>query len=547
MDETKFTELELLIGRLDTRLTRLERQLGIKDRELQQQPKEKIPVTPIPDKAFAPPPEEVSGPRVSSNLLGIVGIACLILAMILLIKFSIDSGWLTPLRQLLLATLFGASLIGAPIVFHKMSDKQYLSLLPAGGVVILHLTVYGGIFFHQLLNPILGILAVWGIGFLSIWLLNKFRHDLYGILAISGTYLGSTLVKLSFPSLIPIAINILAWDIIFSLLAIRLKNRLFICITAYFALGVVALYHGIDSATLHNGPIALIQFAQILIFSLGTASYSIQNKVMMTEKESWQLFPVFLFFYGLEFALLDAINPLFATIFSIVFSFLLLGVYFFTRGRTGENKFQSTHAVFTLVALMLIHSIYVVNLSDTGKMIFGLIPLALLGLYGKRLKEERLIGLLGLGLLVLSFSTFLVLANPSNLAPAGIICLGIVYGGSVLYGYKTSKEFPILFVSHGLIVLSICRLGDVIGEIWIAPILVAYAYAALVWGLRWQDKNLGKSAFPVIFFAIGHFLFFNFDGLSQGQRIVTLIVMGVIIYAGGYVYRKIPEPTSSMG
>lgn len=546
MDETKFTELELLIGRLDTRLTRLERQLGIKDPQLQQPPKEKVQPPPVPEKSFVAPPE-VSGPRVSSNLLGIVGIACLILAMILLIKFSIDSGWLTPMRQLLLATLFGASLIGAPIVFHKLSDKQYLSLLPAGGVVILHLTVYGGIFFHQLLNPILGILAVWGIGFLSIWLLNKFRHDVYGILAICGTYLGSTLVKLSFPSLIPIALNILAWDIIFTLLAIRLKNRLFICITAYFALGVVALYHGVDSASLNDGPMALIQFAQVLIFSLGTASYSIQNKAMMTEKESWQLFPVFLFFYGLEFTLLDALDPLYATIFSIGFSLLLLGVYFFTRGRTGENKFQSTHAVFTLVSLMLIHSIYVVNLNDSGKMIFGLVPMALLGLYGKRLKDERLIGLLGISLLVLGFSTFLVLANPSNLAPAGIIALGIVYGASVLYGYKTSKEFPILFVSHGLIVLSICRLGNVIGEIWIAPILVAYAYAALVWGLKWQDKNMGKSAFPVIFFAIGHFLFFNFDGLSQGQRIVTLIVMGVIIYAGGYVYRKIPEPSTSMG
>ena len=428
MDESKFTELELLIGRLDTRLTRLERQLGVK--EPQQQPKARTVEVPPPT------PDISSAPKVYSNLLGIVGVACLILAMILLIKFSIDSGWLTPLRQLLLATLFGASLIGAPLVL-KVSDKAYLSLLPAGGVVILHLTNYGAIFYHQLMNPILGIIAVWGIGFLSIWLLNKFRHDVYGILAISGTYLGSALVKLSFSSILPIALNILAWDIIFTVLAVHLKNRLFICITAYFALGVVAIYHGIDSATLGDGACAVIQFLQILVFTLGTAWYSIRNKETLTVKESWQLFPVYLFFYGLEFSLLDAINPLYATIFSIAFSIILLGVYYFTRKRTTQNQFESSHAIFTLSGVMLLHSVYLVNLNDLGKMIFGLIPLVLIGLYGKRLKEERFYGPLGLCLLVLGFSTILVVFNPSKLFSAGIISLGMIYGASVFYGYKT--------------------------------------------------------------------------------------------------------------
>lgn len=550
MDQGQLTELQLLIGKLDTRLSRIERQLGVREEM-------KTPPPPIPkievkvkekekEKEKEEEIEQEKNPSSHSNLLGIVGVACLILAMILLIKFSIDSGWLTPVRQLILATLFGCSLIAAPLTLKQLSDKAYISMLPAGGVVILHLTNYGAIFYHQLLNPLIGIIAVWAIGFVSIWLLNKFRHDLYGILAIGGTYLGSALLKLSFPSLIPVAINVIAWDIIFTMLAIRMRNRLLICISAYFSLAVVALYQGLDSASVLNGSyaFALIQLLQIMVYSIGLSRYSIENKSPMTEKEAWQIFPVYLFFYGLEFSLFDSIYPLAATIFSIAFSLSILGFYSATRKKSGE-KFSSSHPIYTLVAIMLLHSIYVVNLNDTGKMFFGLIPMALIGLYGQTLKEKKFYGLLILCYIFFGFSTFLVVANPSNLFPAAVIPLGLIYGTSVLVGYRASKEFPILVLSHGLIALSVCRLGDVIGEIWVAPLLVLCAYGALVWGLKWQDKNLGRSAFPVIFFAIGRFLFYNFEGLSQGERIITLVVMGAVIYAGGYVYRKIPELKSA--
>lgn len=527
MEDSKFSELEQLINKLDARLSRIEGKLE------QPAAPSAPPKIPLPKKVEA----IKKGP---SNLLGIVGVACLILAMILLIKFSIDSGWLTPMRQLLLATLFGASLIAAPFIL-KFSDREYLSLLPAGGIVILHLTNYGGIFYHQILNPLFGIYFVWAIGLLSLWLLNRFRHDAYGILAIAGTYIGSALIKLSFSSLMPMALNIIIWDIIFTFFAIQLKNRMLISIAAYFSLGVVALFHLDPSNQSLNSAssFALIQFIQILVYSLGTAYYSVFNKKPMSEKEAWQLFPVYLFFYGLEFQLLDSINPLMATVFSIVFSLILLALYTFARKNSKAQGLASTDPVSTLVAIMLLHSIYIVNFNDLGKIIFGLFPLAFIGLYGKKLKTLNLSGLLLLSYFVLGYSTILVIFNPSSIASVWIITLGTLYGASVLYGYKTSKEFPILIAAHGLIIISLCRLGDVIGNFWVAPLTVIYAYGALVAGLKLNDRNLGKSAFPVIFFALGHFLFLNFSDLSQGERIVTLVVMGGVIYAGGYVYRKI--------
>lgn len=528
MDQSKFSELEQLILKLDARLSRIEGQLGQK------------PAPAHPVKTPPPLPKVDTPKKGPSNLLGIVGVACLVLAMILLIKFSIDSGWLTPMRQLILATLFGSSLIAAPFVL-KMSDREYLSLLPAGGVVILHLTVYGGIFYHEILHPFMGITLIWGIGLLSLWLLTRFRHDAYGILAIAGTYIGSALLKVSFPSLLPVALNILIWDLIFTAFAIRLSNRSLISIAAYFSLGVVALFQ-IDQGGAQKelaSSFALIQFLQILIYSLGTAAYSVINQKPMREKEAWQLFPVYLFFYGLEFQLLNSINPHLATAFSIVFSLILLGLYFFARKNAKTEGLASTDALTTLVGIMLLHSIYVVNFNDLGRIIFGLFPLAVIGIYGKRLKSLNLGGLLLLSYFILGFSTILLVSNPSHVSAAWIIPLGIIYGGSILFGYNSSKESAILTAAHGLILLSVYRFGDVIGNVWVAPLSVIYAYAILVAGLKTNDRMLGKSAFPVIFFALGHFLFFNFDGLSQGERIITLVVMGGVIYAGGYVYRKI--------
>lgn len=410
MDQSKFSELEQLILKLDARLSRLEGQLSPKSTPVSAPP-------PIPRKLEAKA-------RAPSNLLGIVGVACLVLAMILLIKFSIDSGWLTPMRQLILATLFGSSLVAAPFVL-KMSDREYLSLLPAGGVVILHLTNYGGIFYHGIISPLTGIFLVWGIGLLSLWLLTRFRHDAYGFLAIAGTYIGSAFLKTSFPSLVPMALNILIWDIIFTVFAIQLKNRNLISIAAYFSLGVVALFQldpsggGQDLAP----SFALIQFLQILVYSLGTAYYSVINQKPMTEKEAWQLFPVYLFFYGLEFHILDSINPLMATIFSITFSLILLGLYFYARKDAKDESLASTDSLSTLVGLILLHSIYIVNINDLGKIIFGLVPLALIGFYGKRLKSLNLGGLQILSYFILGYSTLLLISNPSKIYPAWVITL----------------------------------------------------------------------------------------------------------------------------
>ncbi len=66
---------------------------------------------------------------------------------------------------MILASLFGFALIIAPVVTDK-KDLPYLAMLPAGGIVILHLVVYGAVFYHELLYPSVGLIAISLIGLL---------------------------------------------------------------------------------------------------------------------------------------------------------------------------------------------------------------------------------------------------------------------------------------------------------------------------------------------------------------------------------------------
>jgi uncharacterized membrane protein len=237
MESNDLSEILTTLKKLESRLDYIERRLGVPQFQIEQTTtKVSSPVTPS-----APAAKPEGKHEKPSNLLGIVGVCCLVVAMILLIKFSIDSGWLTPARQLILAGLFGSALVSVPFFFTS-KEKDYLSLLPSAGIIVLHLTVYGGVYYHQILGPMMASVLIWGIGFLSLYLLKKLNEDVYAILSIAGIYIGSWLIKDSFQTLTSVAGHLIIWDVIFVHFAINLKKRFLISFTAYFAFGLVAFF-----------------------------------------------------------------------------------------------------------------------------------------------------------------------------------------------------------------------------------------------------------------------------------------------------------------
>ena len=70
-----------------------------------------------------------------TNILGWAGATALVLASIYLVVLAIDSGWLTPPRQLVLSIAGGLVCIGVGLLL-RGRDMHYASLLPAAGIVI---------------------------------------------------------------------------------------------------------------------------------------------------------------------------------------------------------------------------------------------------------------------------------------------------------------------------------------------------------------------------------------------------------------------------
>lgn len=542
MESDPLKEILLSLKQIESRLDYLERRMGVSQDQIDKSKAEALkpnPKTP-PSTTVPKISKTISEPEKPSNLLGIVGVCCLIVAMILLIKFSIDSGWLTPARQLVLAGLFGSALVSVPFFFES-KEKDYLSLLPAAGVVILHLTVYGGVYFHKILDPMIGTGLIWGIGFLSLWLLKKLNEDIYALLSIAGIYVGSILVRNSFQSFTGVAGHIFIWDIIFVHFAINLKKRFLMAISAYFALFLVAVF-GVTLDTLPTEiaiQLATIQFIQITIFVIGTALYSVWNEALK-ESEVIQLLPVFLFFYGLEFYYLDTINTHLATGFSIAFSALILGIYSSVKKRLGKSAYESSRLIYAFVTILLIHSIYFVMFNDIARILAGLVILVFCGLKFETLKKSEFKGVLYLLCLTSLCSMLIVLKGDWEISKEILTIAGLCYGAILFAGYKKSALPALIAIANILVVVSITRIGDLFGEIVIGPLSVGYAFACLMYALKSSDKILAQASLPVIFFAIGRFVFFNFSSLSQIERIGSLIVMGGLIYVGGFVYRKIP-------
>ncbi|MCM2350571.1 MAG: DUF2339 domain-containing protein [Bacteriovoracaceae bacterium] len=496
-----------------------------------------------------PPPLPISEPIYNemkvkenpkpSNVLGYVGAGCLLFAIVLLIKFSIDSGWLTPVRQMVLATLFGLSLIFVP-AFNKIEDRTYFSILPAAGIAILHLTIYGCVFYHLLFSPLIGLIGTALVSVMSLWLLSKFKEETFAIMAAAGTYLGAVLLKDSFSSLNYFSIYLLAWNCIYAATAIKLKIRSIIVLCAYFSLFLVVVVSISSQADL-KWPVVLLQTIQMIIFSLATLLYTVKNEAKLTLSEAQQFFPVYLFFYGHVFYILDKINPYFATAFAVIFSVSLLVLLQTANSKLSNEKLNSAPVIYLFISVILAHAIFFVAMNDIFRyatVACILIAFSFSKRYPIRPEFNGVTIILALvtayGILSLSFSQ----GSTPNLV---LVFFGFLYGVIAIYNSEKSRihQEIILGIAHSQFIIGIYRLKEIVGEYGVPQLWTVYAFIILYRGMKQQDATTAKSVFPVIFIAIAYFVFNSFGMLGQGQRIISLLIIGGLVYACGYFYRKI--------
>jgi hypothetical protein len=379
------------------------------------------------------------------------------------------------------------------------------------------------------------------VGALSLWLLQVFKSDIYAILAIAGTYIGIFFMGKEFGDFGYVGIHLILWDMIFVSFGVVARNRSIISIAAYFALGIVAFY-GLLSAPLSPDlafQLAIIQLCQIMLTALATAACSIKHGEGLSEAEAIKLVPVFLFFYGLEYSYINIINPGVAPFFSLTFGAIILALYWLAKNRLQKAQLSSSSAIYSFIAILFAHSVYMVLLGTLGKLIVGLLVMALASQMKTKLRSPAWQGAALVGFFMIGWSILMILIRNDHLPDWQYLLFGLLYGIFLLAGHTRSTVSILLPIAHVMIVTSLCRLSDYIPELWIGPLCVAYAFGCLTFAWKRQDLVFAKAAFPIVFFAIWRFLFKTFPHFSQGERIISLLVMGALIYAGGFVYRKV--------
>lgn len=484
----------------------------------------------------------------SAKLLGFVSVICFILACAFVIKLAIDSGWLTPVRQVGISALIGGVLIFTGFML-KDNDKQYASFLPASGVIILFLSVFGAHLYYGIISDTLASILAGGVSILSIWLFTVFRTDIFAISAAAGTYAVPLFIGFFWSDFNKLSLYFIGWSLTYSLISIFVKSRTLSIVASYFAIGIFGMLCIFKGHT-KDGMAAEIQLLQFVILLLGAVGFSIINKAPLSKAESWSFYPILLFFYITEYALLENAYKAEAPYIMLLIGAFVYASYWFASVKI-EGVKSSKALVESYCLVTIFHSLYLELLPDNFRPILflGLLLVSVLGVGSKIRATESITGFVLVSIILLrEYGSILdnllyPIADEDHL-------LWILYGvlGSVLFLYKGIKEgssklkssVTLYFVlGHALFAATLYNLFEGVGSFQLSLAWIAYACAVLWYGFTNKNEQLAKSSLAVLFFAVAKVFTYDVSNAAPVMRILCLLLTAVALYGCGWLLKKI--------
>src|SRR5690349_8323921 len=365
-------ELDQRLAAIEQRLSRIESRFAP-----QAAPAPRTQPKPEPERPAAP------GPSLITSILGWGGAVALVLAAAYLIRLGIDSGWLTPMRQVALAVIAGLALIGAGFWLRAL-DREYAGLLPAGGIAILFLSSYGAHHYYGFIDATIAAAAVIGICLASLWLCRAFQSDLYALFAVAGSYSAPFLLSSLRGSITDLVIYFSAWSMVFSVFAIWHGRRLIYLLALYLALV------GFDFIGRANAPeewvAALVfQTAQFAIFVVATAAYSVRRQEPLDGNLALAHLPALLVFYFLQYGLLSRHLPVAAPWIAAGSAAAVAAVYGVARVSLARPLPGGEFLLWSYVALVLFHAGYIESVPKHWAPWIAVILVPVAGLAARRI------------------------------------------------------------------------------------------------------------------------------------------------------------------
>ncbi len=484
-------------------------------------------------------------PAPVTQILGWSGAAALVLAAVYFIRLAVDAGWLTPERQVGLAALSGVALIWMGLVLRK-ADRRYASLLPAAGIVILFITVFGAHLYYGFIAAPLATGSVAAICILTLWLGRAFHNNLYVLFAVIGAYLTPFLLPVWHANLIDLLIYYSAWSLLFCGYSIWLGGRQTYLLAMYLALvGFDLIWRA--KAESQWMTTAIFQSIQFLTFVCAAAVYSIKRNSPMTRDQAWAHAPGLLIFYAVEYFILANNLPEWAPWIALASVVALVLVYSMANAFLDARSEAGGILVAAYSALVLFHAVYIDLIPFKWAPWFALGMLVALGIYGTmggafRRSMIPFAGVIGL-MVVVSFLQLITGYETSDVP--GATLLSLLFAAALYLGYAMSSEdapldwirAPLLYAAHVAAMLTVVRMVD---EILLVSVFWGMiAIGSLLLALVLRDKILGQSSLLIFAISGMKVLLYDLSGSPTPVRIGTLVVLGVTLYTGGWLYQKL--------
>lgn len=550
------TNLDDRLSRLEKRLAEIETRLGIESRETEapkQAPSETTtPVpTPLPrhqetaQRPAVQPRPPVRRPG-ATTILGWSGVAALVLAAAYLIRLAIDSGFLTPVRQVGIALMAGVVMIAVGI-FTRPWERRYMGLLPAGGIAILFLTAYGAHHYHGLIGAGAASVGVMVVAAIALGLREITESEFYTFFAVIAAYT----IPLLLPGLRPWApdlyIHFIAWGLIFSWFAIRVRNRNVYLLAAYLAFIVFdAVWTERRFPWWEQEAIFLV--VQFLIFASATVIYSVRHRSPLDTTGAFTHLPALLIFYFLEYTVLHRHVPEWAPWAALASAGVLAAIYGLARSFIKEELRAGRTLVLIYAAVALFHAGYVDLLPDEWRPWVVLVSVLIAAaVVWKRPKTAAIYWPLGIAILAgFLHNELRVLSGVVLDSVHAWQVLILLYAVLPYVAYALRRRNPasvsidaglLLALGHANTMTAAIHLFD--SRLIVSSVWGILAVTCLVTAISIGDQRLGRSAL-LIYAASGlKVLLFDLSGASPLVRIGCLVVLGITLYAGGLLYKRI--------
>ncbi len=477
-----------------------------------------------------------------TNVLGWAGAGALVLAAAYLVRLAISAGWITPPVRVAGAALFGLLLVGTGFALKK-ANHRYAGLLPAAGVAVLFLSIYGAHLLYHLTSAHAAAVAVAVVCAVSLALCAFFDSDLYALFAVAGSYSAPFLIGRALGSFSDLALYYSAWSLTFTIFSVVRGRRLIYLLALYVALvgfDALAREQYVDWRTLVE-----FQTVQFVIFAAGAGVFSIRWRAPMDARVGLVHLPALLLFYGLQYVVLKAHWPHTAPWIAIGSLLAAALLFLIARVASGRSSAGGQLLLGSYAALVLFHAGYLELLPSNPAPWVALAVLALALLLRDR---WSLAGWALWPLLLAAGAMFVVnllrVLTAIDAIP-GHLLIGALYAAMLYLGYWLTRREPEqeplgaipLYAGHLTAMSATVQLID--QRILQSLVWGLLALASMAWSVARRDRLVGQSSLVVFGATAVKVMLYDLHGAAPLARVIGLIGLGITFYAGGLLYQRL--------